>query len=182
MKIGVISDTHGSLHFFDMAMKYLSDCDKIIHAGDILYHGPRNDIPGGYDPKELANRINTLDNIIFVKGNCDSDVDQMVIDHPIQSPYSMIEFNNLRIMVTHGYIKSKKEMIDDAKKYKVNILIYGHTHKKELTKHDSLIVLNPGSTSIPKDGSRSIAIIDSDKIVLLDIENQGKILDELAIT
>ena len=57
MKIGVISDTHGSLYFFEMAMSYLKDCDKIIHAGDILYHGPRNDIPGGYNPKELAEKI-----------------------------------------------------------------------------------------------------------------------------
>ena len=57
MRLGIISDTHGSLYFFEMAMSYLKDCDKIIHAGDILYHGPRNDIPGGYNPKELAEKI-----------------------------------------------------------------------------------------------------------------------------
>ncbi len=181
MKIGVMSDTHGSLHFFEIAMKYLGDCDKIIHAGDILYHGPRNDIPGGYNPKALAERINTLDNIIFVKGNCDSDVDQMVIDHPIQNPYTMLDVDGISIMVTHGYIKSKDEMIEEAKKYKVDILIYGHTHKKELVKSGSLVVLNPGSTSIPKDGSRSVAIIESGKILIKDIENSGNILSEITI-
>jgi Predicted phosphoesterase len=72
-------------------------------------------------------------------------------------------------------------MIEEAKKFKADILIYGHTHKKELAKYDSLIVLNPGSTSIPKDGSRSVAIIDSGKIVLIDIENNGSILSELYI-
>ncbi len=181
LKIGVISDTHGSFHFFEMAMKYLKDCDKIIHAGDILYHGPRNDIPGGYNPKELAEKINKLDNIIFAKGNCDSDVDQMVINHPIQSPYTLLEANNLSILITHGYTKSKEDMIEEAKKFKANILIYGHTHKKELEKYDSLIVLNPGSTSIPKDGSRSVAIIQEDEIFLLDIENNGHILSQLSI-
>ena len=181
MKIGVISDTHGSLYFFEMAMSYLKDCDKIIHAGDILYHGPRNDIPGGYNPKELAEKINALDNIVFAKGNCDSDVDQMVINHPIQSPYTVLDADNLNILITHGYTKSKEDMIQEAKKFKADILIYGHTHKKELAKYDSLIVLNPGSTSIPKDGSRSVAIIDSDKIVLIDIENNGSILSELYI-
>ncbi len=181
MKIGVMSDTHGSLHFFEMAMNYLKDCDKIIHAGDVLYHGPRNDIPGGYNPKELAQKINELDNIVFAKGNCDSDVDQMVINHPIQSPYTMIEADGLTILVTHGYIKPKEEMIEEAKKFKVNILIYGHTHKKELERYENLTVLNPGSTSIPKDGSRSVAIIENRKISLIDIENGGNILNELSI-
>lgn len=105
----------------------------------------------------------------------------MVINHPIQSPYTVLDADNLNILITHGYTKSKEDMIQEAKKFKADILIYGHTHKKELAKYDSLIVLNPGSTSIPKDGSRSVAIIDSGKIVLIDIENNGSILSELYI-
>ena len=78
MKIGVMSDTHGSLTYFEKALDVLSDCDVLIHGGDILYHGPRNDIPEGYNPKGLISKINSLDNIIIARGNCDADVDQMV--------------------------------------------------------------------------------------------------------
>lgn len=171
MKIGVISDTHGSLHFFEKAMEILKDCDKIIHAGDVLYHGPRNDLPGGYNPKGLAEKINTLDNIFFAKGNCDSDVDQMVINHPLQYPGMVVEFNNKKFFVTHGYIESKLAMIYRAKEINADFLIFGHTHVKELFSDEGLVILNPGSTSLPKDGTRSCAIIDSKKVELWDIEN-----------
>lgn len=173
MKIGVISDTHGSLHFFEKAMDILKDCDRIIHAGDVLYHGPRNDLPGGYDPKGLAEKINTLSNIYIARGNCDSDVDQMVINHPLQTPGVLIEFNQKKFFVLHGYTDSKLSMIYKAKEINADFLILGHTHVKELFKDESLIVLNPGSTSLPKDGTRSCAIIDSKKIELWDIETKS---------
>ena len=99
MKIGVMSDTHGSLTYFEKALDVLSDCDVLIHGGDILYHGPRNDIPEGYNPKGLISKINSLDNIIIARGNCDADVDQMVINHPIQSPYVMSQFGETRIVI-----------------------------------------------------------------------------------
>ena len=143
MKIGVMSDTHGSLTYFEKALDVLSDCDVLIHGGDILYHGPRNDIPEGYNPKGLISKINSLDNIIIARGNCDADVDQMVINHPIQSPYVMSQFGETRIVTTHGYTDSKEDTIN-----------------KELYLDENLVVLNPGSTSIPKDGTHSVAIID----------------------
>ncbi|MDM8129633.1 phosphodiesterase, partial [Paraclostridium benzoelyticum] len=83
MKIGVMSDTHGSLLYFEKALDALSECDIILHAGDVLYHGPRNDLPDGYNPKGVISKINELDNILIARGNCDADVDQMVIKHPI---------------------------------------------------------------------------------------------------
>ncbi len=160
MKIGVMSDTHGSLFYFEKALEVLSECDVLFHGGDILYHGPRNDIPKGYDPKNFINKINELENILIVKGNCDSDVDQMVINHPIQTPYVMSQFGEIRIVLNHGYIDSKEKIIKKAKTMGADILILGHTHVKELYVDESLIVLNPGSVSIPKDGSHSVAIID----------------------
>jgi len=175
MKIGIISDTHGSLHFFEKALNILKDCDRILHAGDVLYHGPRNDLPGGYDPRGLAEKINTLDNIYIARGNCDSDVDQMVINHPLQNPCVFLEFNNKKIFVTHGYTESKLAMIYRAKEAGADILISGHTHVKEIIRDENLIVLNPGSTSIPKDGTRSCAIIHIDKIELWDIESASVI-------
>ena len=160
MKIGVMSDTHGSLTYFEKALDVLSDCDVLIHGGDILYHGPRNDIPEGYNPKGLISKINSLDNIIIARGNCDADVDQMVINHPIQSPYVMSQFGETRIVTTHGYTDSKEDTINKAKSMGADILILGHTHVKELYLDENLVVLNPGSTSIPTDGTHSVAIID----------------------
>ena len=146
MKIGVMSDTHGSLTYFEKALDALSDCDVLI--------------PEGYNPKGLISKINSLDNIIIARGNCDADVDQMVINHPIQSPYVMSQFGETRIVTTHGYTDSKEDTINKAKSMGADILILGHTHVKELYLDENLVVLNPGSTSIPKDGTHSVAIID----------------------
>ena len=140
MKIGVMSDTHGSLTYFEKALDVLSDCDVLIHGGDILYHGPRNDIPEGYNPKGLISKINSLDNIIIARGNCDADVDQMVINHPIQSPYVMSQFGETRIVTTHGYTDSKEDTINKAKSMGADILILGHTHVKELYLDENLLL------------------------------------------
>lgn len=160
MKIGVMSDTHGSLLYFEKALNILEECDVILHCGDVLYHGPRNDIPEGYNPKGLISKINEITNILIARGNCDADVDQMVINHPIQSPYVMSQFGEFRIVMNHGYIDSKEDTIKKAKNMGADILILGHTHIKELYCDENLIILNPGSTSIPKDGTHSVAIID----------------------
>lgn len=160
MKIGVMSDTHGSLVYFEKALEVLSDCDILLHAGDVLYHGPRNDLPKGYNPKGVISKINELDNILIARGNCDADVDQMVINHPIQGPYVLSQFGETRILINHGYVDSKEETIKKAKSMCADILILGHTHVKELFVDENLIVINPGSTSIPKDGSHSVATID----------------------
>lgn len=160
MKIGVMSDTHGSLVYLEKALETLSDCDILLHAGDVLYHGPRNDLPTGYNPKGVIAKINELDNILIARGNCDADVDQMVINHPIQGPYVLSQFGELRVLVNHGYVDSKEETIKKAKSMGADILVLGHTHVKELYVDENLIVINPGSTSIPKDRSHSVAIID----------------------
>ncbi|MGL4914364.1 MAG: phosphodiesterase [Romboutsia sp.] len=160
MKIGVMSDTHGSLFYFKKALNTLSECDVILHGGDVLYHGPRNDLPEGYNPKGVVEKINEVNNILIARGNCDADVDQMVINHPIQSPYVMSQFGEVRIVITHGYTDSKEATIEKAKNMGADILVLGHTHVKELYCDENLVVLNPGSTSIPKDGTHSVAIID----------------------
>ncbi|SHJ88864.1 phosphodiesterase [Tepidibacter formicigenes] len=175
MKIGIISDTHGSLTFFEKALNILGDCDYILHGGDILYHGPRNPLPDGYNPKELANKINSLNNLIFTRGNCDCDVDQMVINHPIQAPYVFTQLGSLKIFLCHGYKKSKEDLIKIAKNYRADIFISGHTHIKELYKYEDLIVLNPGSTSLPKDEIHSVALIEDNSIKLININNNSVI-------
>ena len=160
MKIGVMSDTHGNVVYFEKAMNYLKYCDVLLHGGDILNHGPRNPITEGYNPEELFEKLNKLENLIIAKGNCDSDVDQMVLNHPIQNSYVVSQFGETRIILTHGYIDSKEEMIEKAKKMNGDILIFGHTHVKELFLDENLVVMNPGSTTLPKDGTHSVGIIE----------------------
>lgn len=160
MKIGVMSDTHGSLPYLEKALDVLSDCDVLLHIGDVLYHGPRNDLPEGYNPKAVIEKINNLDNITIVRGNCDADVDQMVIKHPIESPFVHKKIDNISVLMDHGYTKSRDELISKARELGVDILILGHTHVKELSVDRDIIVLNPGSTAIPKDGTNSVATIE----------------------
>ncbi|WP_031515324.1 phosphodiesterase [Desulfofalx alkaliphila] len=177
MKIGVISDTHGSLLYFNMALKALGDCSYILHGGDILYHGPRNPLPQGYNPKELAEKINSLNNMVFTQGNCDAHVDQMVIDHPIQTPYVFLHIDRYKILLCHGFTKESSEYIEMAKKIKANIFIYGHTHIKSITKYHDLTIINPGSTALPKDGIHSAALIEDGTVKLIDIV-KNKVIKE----
>ena len=160
MKIGVMSDTHGSLPYLEKALDVLSDCDILLHVGDVLYHGPRNDLPEGYNPKAVIDKINNLNNITIVRGNCDADVDQMVINHPIESPFVHKIIDNISVLMDHGYTKSREELLKQARDLSVDILILGHTHVKELSVESDVIVLNPGSTAIPKDGTHSVATIE----------------------
>ena len=160
MKIGVMSDTHGSLPYLEKALDVLSDCDRLLHIGDVLYHGPRNDLPEGYNPKAVIEIINNLDNITIVRGNGDADVDQMVIKHPIESPFVHKVIDNISVLMDHGYTKSREELLEEARSLSVDILILGHTHVKELSVESDIIVLNPGSTAIPKDGTHSVATIE----------------------
>ena len=160
MKIGVLSDTHGSLTYLQKALDTLSDCDILLHLGDVLYHGPRNDLPEGYNPKAVVEIINNLDNITIARGNCDADVDQMVIKHPIEGPLVHKKIDNISVLMDHGYMDSREDIIEKARELGVDILIQGHTHVKELSVERDIIILNPGSTSIPKDGTHSVATIE----------------------
>ncbi len=152
MKIGVISDTHGSAAAFKEVVEGLfSDVDFIIHCGDICYHGARNPLPSGYDTSALARHINEISiPIAICKGNCDSEVDQMVIKHPIMSPYLIFQFGRLRILAHHGHLFSDQEISALTNVWGISLCISGHTHIPRLEKQGSTFFLNPGSPSLPK--------------------------------
>ncbi len=180
MKIGVISDTHGDYKNVKLAFDYvLSDVNLVIHAGDILNHGPRNPIPEGYNPIELSNLLNKLPiPIHFAKGNCDSDVDTMMIKNFIQAPYLYLVIEGIKIVVTHGdkNLNFYKEL---AEKYS-DILITGHTHNYTIDKESKYIHLNPGSTSIPKNhpnGTCATIDINSSTITIFDLEKKDIIAE-----
>lgn len=180
MKIGVLSDTHGSLHFFEKAMHVLKDCDQILHAGDILSHGHQK-VKGGFSPFHLALTLESMDNILFAQGNCDSSYDRYALSHPLHYPYLLINNTPHPIMLCHGHhLKKREDLIRQAKDLSASILIYGHTHIKELSQEGSLTILNPGSTTLPRDGVPSVATIEADQIRLIDIRT-GNILQSVRL-
>lgn len=176
MKFLIASDIHGSAlwcrRFIDAVDQ---ECpDRILLLGDILYHGPRNNLPDGYNPKEVIAMLNPLrERIVAVRGNCDAEVDQMVLDFPCMTDYSMIfdapaEAANGKqnaaartLFLTHGHVYGPG--IDGSVENLPNVsagsaLLYGHTHKKVNTpcaQNPALWLFNPGSLSLPKDGSHS---------------------------
>ena len=153
MKYLIASDIHGSYYYgkliIDMFNKH--NCDKMILLGDILYHGPRNDLPKEYDPKQLYELLNQYaDKIICVKGNCDADIDQMVLNFPILAPYIMMEVSGKTVYFTHGDVFNSTNL---PPMNKDDILVHGHTHVQRCEKHPDHIYLNPGSIAIPKEDS-----------------------------
>ncbi|ADL08245.1 phosphodiesterase [Thermosediminibacter oceani] len=178
MRIGIISDTHGSPTAFRKALGVLGRCNFILHAGDVLYHGPRNPLPEGYNPKELAEIINGIDiPLLIAAGNCDAPIDQMLISVPIQSPYTMLCFDNHRLLLTHGHDLSEENLEELAARWKIDILVTGHTHVKGIKKLPGLTHINPGSCSLPKDGIPSVGLIDGSRVLLINLDT-GQALQE----
>lgn len=176
MKVGVISDTHGNAAVWrEVVEKHFKDVELIIHAGDILYHGPRNPLSGGYDPAELAELINSCPvPVVFAKGNCDSAVDQMMLLYPIQSPYAFVQLAGRRLIAHHGDGLNREEMISLARRYRADVFISGHTHVPVLEEVSGVILLNPGSPTLPKgDGTPTVALLESTdallKVNIIDI-------------
>ncbi|SEF70386.1 hypothetical protein SAMN05660865_00789 [Caloramator fervidus] len=181
MKIGVISDVHGYPEKLDKALDYLKDCEVILCTGDVLYHGPRNPILEGYNPLEVANRINNSNiPIIIAQGNCDSEVDAMVLDIPFFSPCVFYEKNGLRILVLHGHDVEDEKLYKLSKFYKANIIITGHTHIRRYENKNGVIYLNPGSISVPKgDGVPSFIKIEDNEIKFLNLN--GEIIEKFKL-
>lgn len=168
MKIGIVSDTHGNLFAWNKVVENFLDCELIIHCGDILAPGPKNPIPDGYNPSQLADKINSLSiPILIAKGNCDSDVDSMLLKPPIL-PFVFLQDGKKRIIAYHGHLPFS------SIQFKADIFITGHTHIPKLEEKNGIIYLNPGSPSIPLSEEKipSYAIIDDDKITIYSLEQE----------
>ncbi|MBR1696286.1 MAG: phosphodiesterase, partial [Selenomonas sp.] len=131
MKIGIISDTHGHEGAWQTAFdKQFHDADMILHAGDVLYHGPRNPMKADYNPAGLVEKINNCPvPVIIAKGNCDSSVDASCLELPIEAPYAYVVAEGLRIIVTHGdAVMTDAEKDKLAAHLKADLFISGHIH------------------------------------------------------
>ncbi|MCL5291073.1 MAG: phosphodiesterase [Actinobacteria bacterium] len=180
MRIGAISDTHGDTQAWERALVVFTGCGLVVHAGDILYHGPFNPILPTYSPRDLASAINEAPfPMVFAKGNCDSEVDQLALSFPIQQPMALIHLQDASLIVLHGDKYDEKGLERLGKEYGVDIVVRGHTHDRLIEKVDDLVIMNPGSSSIPKEGPPSVAIIDTDarRINILNLENRKPIAD-----
>ncbi len=180
MKYFVASDIHGSSTFCQrMLDAYRKEgADRLILLGDILYHGPRNDLPEGYAPKQVIGMLNDVKNELFcVRGNCDTEVDQMVLDFPILADYALIPLGKRTIFVTHGH----RYNTDSPPPMKQgDILLHGHTHVPACTEFNGCLYVNPGSVSIPKEDSwHGYMIIEDNRLVWKDLESEVKKIFEL---
>lgn len=153
MRTLVLSDIHGSAFACKMALSYLDKlkCDRIFLLGDLLYHGPRNPLPGGHDPQGVVELLSPLkEKITAVRGNCDAEVDQMVLGFPCLADYAEIEEGGLKLFLSHGHLYDPYLFSH----YKADVYFSGHTHIFTAEKNaDGVYCLNPGSTSLPKGGN-----------------------------
>ena len=169
-KIMIASDIHGSAYYCRKLLERYEDekADKLVLLGDILYHGPRNDLPKEYAPKEVIAMLNPLkDEIMCVRGNCDTEVDQMVLDFNVLCEQACMYVNDKTLVFAHGH------KLDEKNKPSLkqgDYLICGHTHIPKLEKQDGYIYINPGSVSIPKENSRHSYIILEEQFVWKDLE------------
>lgn len=155
MKYLIASDIHGSAYYCKKLVDIYEKehADRLVLLGDLLYHGPRNDLPKEYDPKQVIEMLNALkDSILCVRGNCDAEVDQMVLDFPILADYAVLDAGDRLIYLTHGHIYNEKAL---PPLKKGDILLCGHTHISKCEEHESFVYMNPGSVSIPKGGTKN---------------------------
>lgn len=181
MKLMFISDIHGSSAWLDRTMDKAADekADQIVLLGDYLYHGPRNPLPDGYDPKRVAATLNGHKQSIFaVRGNCDAEVDQMLLEFPMMADYTMIFWEGRRIYVTHGHGYSMEQLPPLAPG---DVFIQGHTHVPVADRRDGIYVLNPGSIALPKENfPNSYGILEAGTFIVKDFA--GETVKQIAFT
>lgn len=152
-KVLIASDIHGSAYYCRKLLERIEieQPDRVVLLGDLLYHGPRNDLPQEYDPKLVIDMLNGIQTkLLCVRGNCDSEVDQMVLDFPIMADYAVLTLGEQTIYVTHGHVYGEQNPPPHCTG---DILLCGHTHIPCCHAYDDFTYMNPGSVAIPKEDS-----------------------------
>lgn len=176
MKWMIASDIHGS----ELYLRKLLDAynrekaDRLLLLGDLLYHGPRNDLPEGYQPKKVIELLNSMkEEILCVRGNCEAEVDQMVLEFPVMAEYAILTAGRRMIFATHGHVFNERNL---PPLHKGDILLHGHTHVPKCTEHEDYIYMNPGSVSIPKENSHhGYMIMEGQDFAWKDLEGNVKL-------
>ena len=173
MKILVASDIHGSAYYAEKVIEAFKQegADRILLLGDLLYHGPRNPLTKDYNPAKVAELLNQYaDKIWAVRGNCDSEVDQMVLDFNISADFMPIVLNSITVIATHGHVYGPEQLPKMAQKF---LLLFGHIHLPIAQKESYGYLGNPGSTSLPKEGNpSSYGILEETKWIVKTFEGE----------
>ena len=160
MKLVIASDIHGSATWCAEMLRVVEETapDKVLLLGDVLYHGPRNPLPDGYAPADVAAMLNPLaDRIVSVRGNCDAEIDQVMLDFPCMADYAWLVDGENQLYCTHGHLWDP----DDLPKLPAGCsFVYGHFHVKRDETVGGVHLFNPGSVGLPKDGSHSVGIYE----------------------
>ena len=170
MKLLIASDIHGSAYWCSKlcALVEAEQPDKLILLGDLLYHGPRNDLPRDYAPKQVIPMLSRYaEKIIAVRGNCEAEVDQMVLPFPCMADFSQLVVDGCTLYLTHGHHHNPDALPPLADG---SIFLSGHTHVKADECRNGIRCLNPGSVSIPKDGSHSCLIYENKEFIFRILE------------
>ncbi len=169
MKLVIASDIHGSAFWCGKLMELLEQekPDKLVLLGDLLYHGPRNDLPRDYAPKQVIPMLSAWqDKIICVRGNCEAEVDQMVLPFPCMADCNILE-GETPFYLTHGHLWNPEKLpaLPEGA-----VFLFGHTHVKMDQDVNGVRCLNPGSVSIPKDGSHSCLVYENGQFRFVILE------------
>ncbi|ONI38289.1 YfcE family phosphodiesterase [Candidatus Epulonipiscium fishelsonii] len=171
MKYLIFSDIHGSAQTTEQILNIFKKekCDKMIILGDYIYHGPRNPLTQQYNAMKVAELLNAYkDEIIGVRGNCDSEVDQMVLDFPCRNDYALICDNGINIFSTHGHVYGPNDL---PTLKPIDLFLYGHTHVCEINKEGNTVVCNPGSITLPRGGNPpSYAIYENKNLTIYNFD------------
>ena len=179
MKLLFFSDVHGVPSTLERLFEHASELkpDLMVLLGDALYHGPRNGVPGWYDPQKVADLLNAhKEQILAVRGNCDADVDQFLLQFPIMSDFSEIITDSARFFVTHGHLWNAANVPPVPRG---TVLAHGHTHIPEIRSlPEGVTLFNPGSISLPKRNfPPSFGFFDGKKLTVRRLED-GAVLIE----
>ena len=175
------SDIHGSAFWCKKLLAAFENegAEKLVLLGDLLYHGPRNDFPQDYCPKEVFAMLNAIkDKLVCVRGNCDSEVDQMVLDFPMMADYALLPWGDRTLFLTHGHLFNK-EILPPLQAG--DVLFNGHFHTPEASPlTGGAWYVNCGSVSLPKDGTKhSYIVLEGDKLIWKDLETDEIFLQKV---
>lgn len=174
MKWMIASDIHGSAYYCRelLAAFEREGAQKLMLLGDVLYHGPRNDLPRDYAPKEVIAMLNAIkEKLLCVRGNCDTEVDQMVLEFPVLADYAILMAGERMIYATHGHVYNENKL---PPLQKGDVLMHGHTHVPKCVEHEDYLYINPGSVSIPKENSaHSYLILEDGKLTWKSLDGKS---------
>lgn len=181
MKYLIVSDIHGSLPRLEQVLAFFGReaYDMLVILGDIVNYGPRNGVPAGLDAMGIVDRLNALaDKVVAIRGNCDAEVDQMLLRFPMMADYAMLVVGSKRLFLTHGH----RYKPDSRTPQGIDAFLYGHTHRHELYRDtDGTLICNTGSITFPKGGNEpTFATLDEDLTIRLR-RLDGSVIEELSL-